>query len=222
MQPAVIDTFFKVDAHSAEHRQVPTPVVARVNVFGGDLHRIARSLVHGCLLTRIDCRLYSRWVSCIIGLVGGSVGTQTAPEHGQWASTLASLMTLPQTSVSFVMNALASAGDPPAAWRFILAKWSCTAGLLRISFTALLSFATTAGEVFGGAAIAFHVPDSKPLIPASSSVGMSGRLGIRLFVATARIRALPPSCNLIAEASSIKMKSTWLAMMSLSAGAVPL
>src|SRR6185312_20906 len=49
---AVVDTFLKIDAHSAKHGQVPAPVVARVDVFGADLHRFARSLIHGRLLTR--------------------------------------------------------------------------------------------------------------------------------------------------------------------------
>src|SRR4026208_2515587 len=143
-------------------------------------------------LRGIDCRPYSRWVNGIIGLVGDSVGTVgSATERGQWASTWASLMTPPHTSVSFLIKAAASAGVPPAAWRFIFAKWLCASGPLRTSFTALLSFATIAGGVFGGAAIAFHVPDSKSLTPTSSSVGISGRLGIRLYVATASIRALP-------------------------------
>src|SRR5690348_15315073 len=49
---AVVDALFKIDAHSAEYRQVPAPVVARVDILGGDFHRLARSLVHGRLLTR--------------------------------------------------------------------------------------------------------------------------------------------------------------------------
>src|SRR5689334_7521490 len=40
----------------------------------------------------------------------------------QFASTCASLMTPPQTSVSFLMKAAASAGEPPAACRLIFAK----------------------------------------------------------------------------------------------------
>src|SRR5215471_17189230 len=140
----------------------------------------------------------------------------------QCASTCASLITPPQTSVSLLMKAAASAGEPPAARRLIFAKWSCASGLWSTSFTALLSFVIIAPGVFGGATSAFQVPDSKPFTPASSSVWMSGRLGIRLSVATARIRALSAWCSLIAEASSMKMKSTWLAIMSFSAGAVPL
>ena len=62
--------------------------------------------------------------------------------------------------------------------------------------------------VFGGAVMAFQVPDWKPFKPISSSVGMFGRLWIRFSVATARMRALPPSCSLIALASSMKIMST--------------
>ena len=50
MQAPVIDALFEIDAHGAEHRQMTAPIVARVDVLGGDLHRIARSFVHGVLL----------------------------------------------------------------------------------------------------------------------------------------------------------------------------
>src|SRR5262249_14549956 len=52
MHTAVGATLFKVDAHCAEHRQVAAPVIARVDGFGGDLHRVARSLIHGRRLTQ--------------------------------------------------------------------------------------------------------------------------------------------------------------------------
>src|SRR5262249_42061757 len=54
MQAAVVDAFLEVDAHGAERGQRPPPVVARVDVFGADLQRIARSLVHGCLLYAVS------------------------------------------------------------------------------------------------------------------------------------------------------------------------
>src|SRR6478752_10591177 len=50
MHAAVVHTLLEIDAHGAEYRQVPSPVVTGVNVFGGDLHRLAGSLVHGRLL----------------------------------------------------------------------------------------------------------------------------------------------------------------------------
>ena len=52
MQAPVVHTLLEIHAHGAEHRQVPPPVVTGVDVFGGDFHRLARSLVHGRLLTR--------------------------------------------------------------------------------------------------------------------------------------------------------------------------
>src|SRR5690349_23224089 len=51
--------------------------------------------------------------------------------------------------------------------------------------------------VLGGALMAFQVSETKPGMPASISVGMSGS---RLSVATARILDLPPSCSLWAKA----------------------
>ena len=50
VQPAVIDPLLEIDAHGAERRQGPTPVVARVDVVGVDL---ADGLVHGCVSSRI-------------------------------------------------------------------------------------------------------------------------------------------------------------------------
>ncbi len=47
VQAPVVDALLEIDAHGAEHRQMAAPVVARVDVLGGDLHRIAGSLVHG-------------------------------------------------------------------------------------------------------------------------------------------------------------------------------
>src|SRR5476649_1141236 len=101
-------------------------------------------------------------------------------------------MTPPQTSVSLVMKVLASAALLPAARRLMAAKCAFASGLLRTSTIALLSLATIAGGVFGGAAMAFQVPDSNPFTPASLRVGMLGKFATRADVATARMRALPP------------------------------
>src|SRR5512139_3822557 len=104
--------------------------------------------------------------------------------------TCASLITPLQNLVSLVMKVFASAGVPLAARKVNFLKLSCVSGFLRISSIALLSLATIVAGVFGGAAMAFQVPDSKPFKPASSSVGMSERSGMRVMVATARMRAL--------------------------------
>src|SRR6185437_10069041 len=50
VQPAIVDAFLEIDAHGAERRQSAAPIVARVDVLGADLQRVARSLVHGGLL----------------------------------------------------------------------------------------------------------------------------------------------------------------------------
>ena len=47
VQAPVIDALLEIDAHGAERRQMAAPVVARVDVLGRDLDRLARSLVHG-------------------------------------------------------------------------------------------------------------------------------------------------------------------------------
>src|SRR5581483_4766214 len=52
VQPAIVDALLEIDAHGAEGRQRAPPIVARVDVLGADLQRLARSLIHGCLLTR--------------------------------------------------------------------------------------------------------------------------------------------------------------------------
>jgi hypothetical protein len=44
VQAAVIDAFLEIDSHGAERRQRARPVVARVDVLGGDL---ADGIVHG-------------------------------------------------------------------------------------------------------------------------------------------------------------------------------
>ena len=51
MQPPVIDPLLEVDAHDAERRQRPAPIVARVDVLGADRRRVAGDVVHGELLT---------------------------------------------------------------------------------------------------------------------------------------------------------------------------
>ncbi len=46
----VIDALLEIDPHGAEHRQMAAPIVARVDVLGGDLDRIAPgNVVHGVL-----------------------------------------------------------------------------------------------------------------------------------------------------------------------------
>ena len=50
VQPPVIDPLFEVDAHGAERRQRPAPIVARVDVLGADRRRVAGDVVHGRLL----------------------------------------------------------------------------------------------------------------------------------------------------------------------------
>ena len=47
---AVVDALLEIDAHGAERRQRAAPIVARVDVLGGDLPWLARSFVHGVLL----------------------------------------------------------------------------------------------------------------------------------------------------------------------------
>ena len=51
VQPAVVDALLEIDAHDAERGQRAAPVVARVDVLGADLHRVALGdVVHGGLL----------------------------------------------------------------------------------------------------------------------------------------------------------------------------
>ena len=51
VQASVVDALLEVDAHDAERRQRTAPVVARVDVLGADLDRIALGdVVHGGLL----------------------------------------------------------------------------------------------------------------------------------------------------------------------------
>ena len=51
VKAAVIDALLEIDPHGAEHRQMAAPIVARVDVLGGDLDRIALcDVVHGVLL----------------------------------------------------------------------------------------------------------------------------------------------------------------------------
>src|SRR6185437_13027634 len=74
MQTPVIDAFLEVDAHDAECGQRASPVVARVDVLGVDLQRIARSLVHGVspLFPGPSAGwLYSQWHGRIIELAAG-------------------------------------------------------------------------------------------------------------------------------------------------------
>src|SRR5262249_22668042 len=40
MHAPVIDALLEVDPHGAEHRQVPAPIVARVDVLGGRLYPV--------------------------------------------------------------------------------------------------------------------------------------------------------------------------------------
>ena len=47
VQTAVVDALLEIDPHGAERRQRAAPIVARIDVFGGDL---ADGLVHGVLL----------------------------------------------------------------------------------------------------------------------------------------------------------------------------
>jgi hypothetical protein len=50
VQAPVIDALLEIDAHGPERGQGSAPVVARIDILGADLQRIARSLVHGVLL----------------------------------------------------------------------------------------------------------------------------------------------------------------------------
>src|SRR6185437_4481961 len=95
-------------------------------------------------------------------------------------------------------------------------------GICITLLAAPLSLAMTAAGGFGGALMAFQVSDAHPGTPASASVGMSEMAGTRSVVATARILALTALCHCLAVDSSVKNKSTWLEMISLSAGPVPL
>ena len=47
MQSPVVDPLLEIDAHGAERRQGPPPIVARVDVLGADDGRLAGDLVHG-------------------------------------------------------------------------------------------------------------------------------------------------------------------------------
>ena len=49
VQPPIIDALLEIDAHGAECRQRPAPIVARVDVLGADDRRLAGDLVHGVL-----------------------------------------------------------------------------------------------------------------------------------------------------------------------------
>src|SRR6185369_4276055 len=53
VQPAVVDALLEIDAHGAERRQSARPVVARIDVLGGDL---ADRVVHGRLLDFLRVR----------------------------------------------------------------------------------------------------------------------------------------------------------------------
>src|SRR3954469_7988674 len=67
VQPAVVDALLEIDTHGAESRQRTAPVVARVDVLGGDL---ANGVVHGELL-RILVRNYSSFHSSSRGWTKG-------------------------------------------------------------------------------------------------------------------------------------------------------
>ena len=78
-------------------------------------------------------------------------------------------------------------------------KRPASSGSRSTSFNVALSLLTIGAGVPGGAEIAFHVSEIRPGKPSSTVVGASGSSGMRFVVVTARMRALPPSCSLMAE-----------------------
>ena len=140
----------------------------------------------------------------------------------QCAGTCASLITPPQVCVSFLMKAAASAGVPPAACRLSLANLSCTSLLASTALTAALSLATIAGRRFGRCGDG--VPRARLEVLHADlverrDIGQGRNARRRRHRQDARLAGL---VQLEAEASSMKIMSTWPAMRSLSAGAVPL
>src|SRR5215216_6910398 len=92
---------------------------------------------------------------------------------------LAARMTSAQRSVSVLIRRARSAGVPPIGCMLMAAKWACTSGMARTSLMAVLSLATIAADVFGGAAMAFQVSDLNSGTPASMKVGTSGICDMR-------------------------------------------
>ncbi|MNJ73734.1 hypothetical protein D3C77_705710 [compost metagenome] len=88
--------------------------------------------------------------------------------------------------------------------------------------TAACKRSTTAGGVLAGDISPFHAMTSKPGMPASLKVGMSGEAVARASLGTASARRLPAfTCGSSAGMLSI-MKSIWPATRSVMAGPLPL
>src|ERR1700683_2794042 len=55
---AVVDALLEIDAHYAERRQMPPPIISRVDVLGADGCRVAGDIIHDAFLPYL-CTLYA-------------------------------------------------------------------------------------------------------------------------------------------------------------------
>src|SRR6185312_4730647 len=110
-------------------------------------------------------------------------------------------------SDSVLMNAArpATSSSLPVTW--IERYFACTSGDASISTKALFSLATTAAGVFGGAASAYHVVETK-FGTVSDIGGASGTAARRSLVPAAMILILPDKCRGSTEPRSAKIIST--------------
>jgi hypothetical protein len=84
VQPAVVDALLEVDAHGAERGQGAAPVVARVDVLGADLDRVALGdVVHGISLIVLGAvRPDGRVASIIAREIEGAAPLMPSAEPG--------------------------------------------------------------------------------------------------------------------------------------------
>src|SRR6516164_11347180 len=103
----------------------------------------------------------------------------------------ASLISGPQLSISDLRNCPSSAGVEPITNKPSCSRRPLIVGSASAAAVSAYIFCTIAGGVLAGTKKAYHPETSKPVSPASASVGNSGAAGVRLLVVTASARNWP-------------------------------
>jgi hypothetical protein len=107
--------------------------------------------------------------------------------------TFAHLATSRRRNAAYSSGVLPTGSDPSALSR------SLNSGEPIILRTSALIFAMMSRGVLAGALRPFQATASNPFKPDSSSVGTSGKVGVRFKLVTASTRSFPPRISAIAD-----------------------
>src|SRR5262249_2691955 len=108
----------------------------------------------------------------------------------RYMELFAASITGPHLASSPAMNVLRSSGEPPAPCMVFCSRKDLPLSLVRKVFTAAFTLLTMSFGVLAGATTAYQAVASKPLYPASCTVGTSGSCMVRWLVVTASARIL--------------------------------